>query len=236
MLKRIDSLLEKLLNRLGRNRLLAKIARRVLLAHYIRKGFERIYHFYAVARFEKGLDPFIGGYYSRPWIKSPPGLPFSVKNSERNLIDIKGILDEKGLRYWLIMGTFLGAYRDQAIIPYDGDTDLAMYSEDFLRLVCCEDAFAKEGFYLGVTPGAATLYRNGEHTDFYFYHLDKGKRIDRGYRIDESAFETFNEIQFLGRNWRILNEPERWLEYLYGEDWRIPKKGVTPGGEPLGGR
>jgi len=203
---------------------LIKIARRVLLAHYIRKGLERIYHFYAVARFEAGFDPFVGGYYSRPWIKSP-GLPFSVKNSERNLTVIKRILDEKGLRYWLMFGTFLGAYRDKAIIPYDGDTDLAIYTEDLAALVGCEDAFAKEGFYLGVTPDTATLYRDGEHTDFYCFHLDGNKRVWGSVRYDDSAFETYNEIQFLGQKWRILSDPERWLKYTYGKDWRKPIKG-----------
>jgi hypothetical protein len=39
MLRRLDLLLERLLNLMGRSKLLVKIARRVLLSHYIRKGW-----------------------------------------------------------------------------------------------------------------------------------------------------------------------------------------------------
>ena len=234
MLKWLDSLLDKLLNLMGRSKLLTKITEKVLLSRYIRKGLERIYRFYAAARFEKGLDPFIGGYYSRPRIDIPSGHVINVEICEKNLLNIKRILDKEGLRYWLMFGTFLGAYRDQAIIPYEGDTDLAIYAEDLFRLVCCEGAFAKEGFYLGVTPGAATLYRDGEHTDLYCFHLDGSKRVWGSIKYNASAFETFNEIPFLGQKWRILSEPERWLKYTYGEDWRTPIKGKSVPGYAYG--
>ncbi len=225
MLRWIDSLLDKSLSLMGRSKLLTKIAEKVLLSHYIRKGLERICRFYTVVRFEKGLDPFIGGYYSRPWIATPPGRIMDVEICEKNLLDIKRILDKEGLRYWLMFGTFLGAYRDKAILPYDEDTDLAIYAEDLSRLVGYEDQFARKGFYLGVTPCTATLYRDGEHTDFYCFHLDGSKRVWSEIKYDVSAFETFNEIQFLDLNWRILGEPERWLKYTYGEDWETPIKG-----------
>lgn len=234
MLSWLDSLLEKLLNLMGRNKLLTKIAKKVLLSRYIRKGLERIYHFYAVARFEEGLDPFTGGFFSRPRIGIPNDLPFNVEVSEKNLIDIKRILDKAGVRYWLMFGTFLGAYRDQAIIPYDKDTDFAIYTEDIPKLVGCEDAFHKEGFYLSVGHGMATLYRYNEHTDFYRFHLDGNKRVWGFVKYDISAFETFNEIQFLGHSWRILSEPERWLKYTYGADWRTPIKGKGVPGRAFG--
>ena len=234
MLRRLDFLLDRLLSWVGRNKLLAKIARRVLLTHYVRKGFERIYHFYAVARFEEGYDDFVGGYYSRPWIATPPGHTINVEISERNLIDIKKILDESGLRYWLMFGTFLGAYRDKAIIPYDGDTDLAIYAEDLSDLVSCADTFVKLGFELRVGPameaGCPTgLYRDGERAGFALFKLEGSKRVWKSIKYDAGAFETFNEIQFLGQNFRILSDPERWLKYTYGEDWRTPIKGKGVG-------
>ena len=234
MRRRMDFLLEKLLSLIVGNKFLTKIAEKVLLIPYIRRGLERIYHFYAVARFEKGLDPFVGGYYSHPRIAIPSGHIINVEICGKNLLDIKRILDKEGLRYWLMFGTFLGAYRDQAIIPYEEDTDLAIYAEDLPRLVYCEDALAKEGFYLGVAPEMATLYRSGEHTDFYCFHLDGNKRVWKSVSYDASAFETFNEIQFLGQKWRILSEPERWLKYTYGADWRTPIKGKGVPGRAYG--
>lgn len=60
MLKWIDSLLEKLLGFVASNRLFRKVAEKVLLTHYIRRVFEKISRFYAVVRFEEGLDTFTG--------------------------------------------------------------------------------------------------------------------------------------------------------------------------------
>jgi hypothetical protein len=153
----------------------------------------------------------------------------NIEVCEKNLLDIKGILDKAGVNFWLMFGTFLGAYRDQAIIPHDVDIDLAIYSEDLPRLVGCEDLLAKEGFQLGVNPIMATLCRDGQYTEFYCFHLDGSKRVFESIKYDVSAFETFNEIPFLGQNWRILSEPERWLRYTYGEDWRTPIKGKGVG-------
>ncbi|MDP2729884.1 MAG: LicD family protein [Dehalococcoidales bacterium] len=207
------------------NKLMVKIARSILLSHYVRKVLERIYRFYAIARFEEGLDPFAGGYYSRPWIATPVGRTMNMGIAEKNLLDIKRILDKEGIRFWLMFGTFLGAYRDHDIISYDEDTDLAICAEDLPRLLSCEAILAKEGFYLGLAENLVTLYRSGEHTDFYLFRLNGTKRVNDPIKFDVDAFETYCEVQFLGEKWRILSEPERWLKYTYGEDWRAPIKG-----------
>lgn len=213
---------------------LRKIAKKVMLSPYIDRWFAKTRRFYAVARFEEGLDNFIGGYYSRPRFENlyPPTLDVEV--NEKNLIDIKRILDKAGIKFWLSHGTFLGAYRDQAIIPYDVDTDLAIYAEDLPKLVSCENEFAEEGFYLGLGVVLATLYRGREHTDIYLFRPAGSKRVWEQIKYDVCAFETYNEIQFLGQSWRILNEPERWLRYTYGEDWRIPIKGKDAVSHPFG--
>ncbi len=217
------------------NKLFWKIAEKVLLSPLISKRMKRICRIYAVARLEKGLDPFIGGFYSRPSIATPPGHLFSVEVSQRNLSDIKRILDNAGIKFWLMFGTFLGAYRDKAIIPYDLDTDLAIYAEDLIRLGSCDYTFAREGFYLAVAPEVATLHRGGEHTDIYLFRPDGSKRVWRSIKYDENALEASNEIEFLGQKWRILSEPERWLRYTYGDDWRTPIEGKNVSkGQPYG--
>ena len=177
----------------------------------VKRAFERVCLFYAVRRLKRHIEP---------------RRTINVEISERNLTDIKRILDNKGARFWLMFGTFLGAYRDKALIPYEKNTDLAIYVEELLELVWCEVAFAKEGFQLGIdTSTAATLSRDGEHTDIYLFYQNKSKRVWGEVRYNVSAFETYNEIQFLGENFRILSEPERWLKYTYGEDWKKPIKG-----------
>jgi len=145
---------------------------------------------------------------------------------EENLIDVGKVLDEVKIKFWLYNGTFLGAYRDGALIPYDSDVDLAIYSEDFKYLVSLEYVFNKMGFKLeSPSYNKVVLFRGGEQIDIDFFEVKGGKRVCGLYRCDLSAFEILNEVSFLGRNWRIFSEPERWLEYLYGEDWRMPIKG-----------
>lgn len=154
--------------------------------------------------------------------------------SRRNLLDIKRALDKEGIKFWLMLGTFLGAYRDGSIIPWDDDTDLGIYSEDSSKLIDCRGEFYKMGFDFGFDPGIATLCRGGEHTDFYAFTLEGNERIWLKFRYSADDFEALNTVRFLGRTWRILNNPERWLTYTYGKDWRTPikdKKATHPLGE-----
>ncbi|MBA7590637.1 hypothetical protein ES708_32764 [subsurface metagenome] len=37
--------------------------------------------------------------------------------AERVLLDTKEIFDANDIKFWLIFGTFLGAYRDKGLIP-----------------------------------------------------------------------------------------------------------------------
>lgn len=148
-----------------------------------------------------------------------------LKVARRNLLDIKKALDKSKLRYWLAMGTFLGAYRDGAIIPYDEDTDLMMLAEDLSYLLTAQGIMHFVGFEVRVYPCWIAFYRDGEHTDIYLFRPIGNKRDWLGIKYDADAFETYNEVKFLNRKWRILNEPERWLKYTYGEDWRTPIEG-----------
>ncbi len=52
-------------------KLLHAIAKRILMWSFIRRALALIYSYYALTRYEKGYDNFLGGYFSRPWIKTP---------------------------------------------------------------------------------------------------------------------------------------------------------------------
>lgn len=47
--------------------------------------------------------------------------------------EFKRICDEKGLRYFAIGGTCIGAIRHKGFIPWDDDMDVAMPLEDYIR-------------------------------------------------------------------------------------------------------
>ena len=157
-----------------------------------------------------------------------------IKVATANLLAIKRILDQAGIEFWLMYGTFLGAYRNNAIIPWDEDTDLAIYAEDSSLLLGCKEKLIKEGFAFGSDPIMATVIRGGEHTDFYFFFLEGSERVWQRFRYPADDFAILNTINFLNTTWRIFNNPERWLTYTYGKDWRTPIVGKKATNYPYG--
>ncbi|MFW6040703.1 MAG: LicD family protein [Thermoplasmatota archaeon] len=56
------------------------------------------------------------------------------KEAIRALKDVKNILDEEDITYWLESGTLLGAVRNGRFIPWDGDIDLGLFREDYIKV------------------------------------------------------------------------------------------------------
>ena len=152
--------------------------------------------------------------------------------AQRNLLDIKEIFDSMDIKFWLWFGTFLGAYRDGMLIPWDGDTDLAICVADIYKLLRSEKLFNQKGFKFALT----LIYRYHEHTDislFYPCPSNLDKQVAGPLEVDADAFAA-NAVQFLGQEWPILSNPEKWLRYLYGDNWRIPTRDFGTPGIPLG--
>lgn len=162
-------------------------------------------------------DSFRGG---RQWNKAV---------AEKVLLDIKEIFDSRGIKFWLMFGTFLGAYRSGDLIPWDEDIDLGVYHEDDELITACSDLFAKKGLLYAPEPDGV-LCRENEHADLCSFQLEGDKRVSypppnapaAPYRIDATAFEPPNWVNLLGQKWLILNEPEKWLYHIYGPTWRTP--------------
>ena len=116
---------------------------------------------------------------------SPDGSP--LRNLQLLLLEEVMVLDEicreNGLTYFLTGGSALGAVRHQGFIPWDDDVDIALYEEDYKKLVRIllekeSDKFvlhsrktdfnytfgfpkyrAKEGNLLGCFPARGVLYK-----------------------------------------------------------------------------
>ncbi len=162
-----------------------------------------------------------------------------IETIEKNLLEVKEALDKHGVPFWLAFGTFLGAYRDNKIIPYDWDSDLAIFYEHSLTLYVALNALEKLGYEPVVNSDYSLLMlRKGvpsEKIDLCMFHVGGDKRIWRNIKYDASDFENFKVIKFLGTDWRILNNPEKWLSYTYGSNWREPIKNLgVSDGNPLG--
>lgn len=116
---------------------------------------------------------------------SPEGSP--LRNLQHSLLDLLLILDgickENGLVYFLMGGSALGAVRHLGFIPWDDDVDIALYEDDYNKLVkilletqseeyvlhCRKTDFnytfgfpkyrRKEGEFLGCFPPRGVLYK-----------------------------------------------------------------------------
>ena len=167
------------------------------------------------------------------------GHKINVEIAEKMLLDVKEIFDSRRIPFWLFFGTFLGPYRGGELLETDDDMDLAVYVEDMPRFIQCDDLFKSKGFEFAPIPNSV-LYRDGEHIDLCTFMLDNGKRAccdgiivpEETYRIDPHDFEIACWLPWLGKYWRILSNPEKWLEYLYGSTWRTPIADWVPPGKP----
>lgn len=205
---------------------LRKAGLRFLFMRIISDGLEKVWKFYMVGKSQGRIEKLSFSEISNHIVEVGKKHIICVAVCEKNLVDIKRILDKARIDFWLYFGTFLGVYRDKGLIPYDSDVDLAVCAEDLVRLTYCLDEFKEEGFKLiRFSSEGVAFWRDNEGIGIFAFNLENGKRIWRFYKYDLSAFNVRNEVSFLGESWRIFSEPEKWLRYIYGEDWKVPIKG-----------
>ena len=98
--------------------------------------------------------------------------PMNLAVAKIILFEVKEILDELGIEFWLHYGVCLGAHREGNFIEYDKDIDLGVKHEVIVpRMKELKAVFFSHGYRMKAASApfpyerALSVYKNSIHTD-----------------------------------------------------------------------
>ncbi len=163
------------------------------------------------------------------------------------LEDIHSVLNKNHIEFWLESGTLLGVVRENRLLPWDNDIDIAVKEEYLDQLLVALSEISSLGYRVrtkefekdstpfkkGITRivkirnnrffffrGNITLdiYIKFRNDDKYFYQCGQAKK-----GTNASYYETFTEVQFHSKTYKIPNNHEKYLSNKYG-NWQVVDK------------
>ena len=171
------------------------------------------------------------------------------KQAKNFFFEMNDIFNKVGLRYFLFLGTLLGAIREQRFIPIDKDFDIGVFKEEFdLKKDELKAEFEKNGFEtkwkfnnskeeeknnpvgLGIYKGLVEVGKKRKmHCDICaFIKLKKWRYYPRAGKSRKvlaylsKIIGKLKDIEFYGRKVKVPFYTEKFLELTYGKDWRTP--------------
>ena len=157
-----------------------------------------------------------------------------------------------GLNIFLHAGTLLGAIRNNSFIPGDADFDFGLFRKDFtneMKQKLIDTFIGKnmefKGFEckafiqrveFGDRPYVVKFWSPNAHynTDFWVFEERENDFYQRGwcgyFYYPKDTLLTLDKIEFYGLNVNVPHNPEKFLENMYGKNWRTPQKMKKPEG------
>ena len=156
-----------------------------------------------------------------------------VQNGGKVLLEIRELMNELNVIFFLRHGTCLGAIRDGQLIKWDDDLDIGsiigMNGLNEKLIYKTVDKFRLAGFEVEVGESslhiAITLRKFGIPIDWHCYKIFQGNIYQYPVvKIPVELHDDLKSISFLGATFLVPNPPEKYLSLKYGSEWKIPKK------------
>ena len=133
-----------------------------------------------------------------------------IKNFLRidpNFILTINIFNKLRINYWVCQGTLLGIIRDQSLIPWDPDIDLAIFDKDFDESLI-EKIMKKNGFFrkkkFFKNDNLITFKKKGgRDVDINIYNLNKkNKSVQTKWYIPKNILMRFIEVLSFSKSYK----------------------------------
>ena len=152
---------------------------------------------------------------------------------KKEFLKICDILNELKINYFLQTGILLGAIRDNDFIKWDWDIEISVFSNELLpNIDLIVNKLKNDGFkikqinkkkkdskidFVGEYPEDVTGYTIWS----WNYSQIKDVYWRREFSVPSKFLNSFSKINFLGRQFNCPNNPEKYLEFAYG-NWKVP--------------
>lgn len=146
------------------------------------------------------------------------------------MINTKNLLEDNNIEFILDYGTLLGAYRDNKFIPYDTDIDVSVYKSDYQKLYNLLDKEILKKYNLLKAKGP---FRGDNLNSLKLINFNGKLMTENILRSKGEIYIDIYKINFRPKTDKykfyntIFNIPtntEKYLEHMYGENWKTPIK------------
>jgi len=147
------------------------------------------------------------------------------------MCEIDDICKKHDVHYYFSEGTALGLYRSGDLIDWDDDIDIGMEESQYNKFIKkCFPEMVSRGYYLtyyyhpAINGHLLSFLKNGQIIDIENIKVGKWCISKLGKLCDELLphIQKLTEKEWRGRKFPVPEES--YYVYLYGKDWRIPKK------------
>ncbi len=149
-----------------------------------------------------------------------------TRDMDKHLKQIKKILDNLGIEFFLMLGTLLGAIREKDFIKGDIDIDLGIFGEE--RRDDIRDVLKKLGIPQNTDNMRVISIKGDVMIDIYFF-VKRGNEMMSFAKSDSicphycfpERYAKLKKIRFRGDDFLVPGHTKEFLTYIYG-DWRTP--------------